>query len=108
MKHDPQQEIKMKIFEASMNVEFFNLLFKNAPRKPKCENGLVFVLKEEGRTYFDYDTDSGKTTSHIYLVNDCVYVRLNGVYYSYDGLTLINWEFVQPMQVSKIDYQKIN
>lgn len=108
MKHDPQQEIKMKIFEASMNVGFFSILFQTAPRKTKSENDLSFVLKEEGKTSFDYEIDNAKETSRVYLVDDSIYIRLNGVYYSYDGLTFKSWEFVQPVQVSKIEYQKIN
>lgn len=95
---------KEAIFNCFMNVKNLQNLFED-PRSRTIDK-LKFILKEEGRTAFDYDTDSGQTTSRIYEV-DGIFVRLNGVYYSYDGITLQSWEFVQPKPVQKVEYVKV-
>lgn len=95
---------KEAIFNCFMNVKNLQNLFEE-PRNYTI-NKLKFTLKEEGRTKFDDEIDSGQMTSRVYEV-DGVFVRLNGVYYSYDGVTLQSWEFVQPKPVSKIEYVKV-
>lgn len=96
-------QTKEAIFKAFMNVKKIQNLFED-PRSCTIDN-LKFVLKEKGHTEFDYDTDSCQRTSRIYEV-DGIFIRLNGVYYSYDGLTLQTWEFVQPKTVQKVQYVK--
>ena len=96
-------QTKEAIFKAFMNIKVIEDLFDYP--KTKTSNGLKFVLKEQGRDEFNYDTDSGKTSSHVYEVNG-VFVRLNGVYYSCNGLTLHSWEFVQPKTIQKVEYVK--
>lgn len=96
-------QTKEAIFKAFMNVEKIHNLFED-PRSCTIDK-LEFVLKEKGRTEFYYDTDSGKVSSRIYEV-DGIFIRLNGVYYSYNGLTLQTWEFVQPKTVQKVEYVK--
>lgn len=95
---------KEVIFNCFMNVKKIHNLFED-PRSCTVDK-LKFVLKETGRTEFDYDSDSGHTTSRIYEV-DGIFIRLNGVYYSYNGLTLQSWEFVQPKTVQKVEYVKV-
>jgi hypothetical protein len=95
---------KEAIFNCFMNVKIIQNLFED-PRSSTIDK-LKFVLKEEGCTEFDYDTDSGQSTSRIYEV-DGIFIRLNGAYYSYNGLTLYSWEFVQPKTVQKVEYVKV-
>ena len=94
---------KEAIFNCFMNVNNLQNLFED-PRSRTIDK-LKFVLKEEGRTEFDYNDDSGQMTSRIYEV-DGIFVRLNGAYYSYDGITLQSWEFVQPKQVTVTQFIK--
>lgn len=96
-------QTKEAIFNCFMNVNIIHNLFED-PRSSTIDK-LKFVLKEKGHTEFNYDTDSGQRTSRIYEV-DGIFIRLNGVYYSYDGITLQSWEFVQPKTVQKVEYVK--
>ena len=96
---------KEDVMKASMQIGQLQEMFENAPNSKKID-GLTFTLKQRGNTSFDYDTDSGKTSQHVYAVGD-FFIALNGVYYSYNGLTLQSWEFVQPKTVQKVEYVKV-
>lgn len=96
---------KEDVMKASMQIGQFQEMFEDAPSSKKID-GLIFTLKQRGDTSFDYDNDSGKTSQHVYAVGD-FFIALNGVYYSYNGLTLQSWEFVQPKTVQKVEYVKV-
>lgn len=96
---------KEDVMKASMQIGEFQRMFEDTPSSAVI-NGLKFTIKQRGVTSFDYDTDSGKTSQHVYAVGD-FFIALNGVYYSYNGLTLQSWEFVQPKTVQKVEYVKV-
>lgn len=93
---------KENIFKVFMNIEILQNLF-NAPKRYVIGD-CRFDLKDEGTNIFD-DEDSGQAVNRVYEVNG-VFIRLNGVWYSYDGLSVQSWEFVQPKPVQKIEYVK--
>lgn len=96
---------KEDVMKASMKIVQLQEMFENAPNTKKID-GLTFTLKQKGNTEFDYESDSGKPTKHVYAVGD-FFIALNGVYYSYSGITLQSWEFVEPKTVQKIEYVKV-
>lgn len=72
-------------------------------------NGIKAKFISGGQENFDYDHDSGKGTFTVYqfsYASETVYVRFSGIYTSYNGLEYEEYEFVKPVEVTRIEYVK--
>jgi len=102
---DTVQEItREKILEASMGKEFKEA-FENPPNVFTAE-GITFKRVSLGRTDFDYDSDSGMETSHVYQAGE-FFIVLSGTYWSYSGLKFDLWYFAKPVEVIQTKYVKV-
>lgn len=103
-KSKQQTVTKEQVFEASMGREFRENF--EEPQKSFTANNVVFNLVKSGRTDFDYDSDSGTDTAHVYQAGE-FFIALEGTYWSYSGLKFNRWYFAQPQEVTKIEYVRV-
>lgn len=64
-------------------------------------DGLIFTNEIEGKTDYDYDTESETGDFHVYSVKVAdgkVYVKIKLYYTSYNGLQVRGYSFVEPQQ----------
>ena len=101
---------KARIYNVVKNIRLLRDLLGERLGIKSVHDGLVFECVQQARQDFDYDTDSGKETSAVYKVTNPqepfnpVYIKLTGVYQSYDGVNLCYWDFVVPKEVTKVEY----
>lgn len=100
----PALSLQQKIFQCFMDVSVLHDLFDSL--KTVTHNKLNFKLVERGQTDFDYESQDSQEASRVYQVDD-LFIRLNGIFTSYDGLRVQSWEFVQPKPVQKVEYVKV-
>lgn len=63
--------------------------------------GIAFTVVHEGRTSFDYETESETASYHVFSVKTNegpVHVKINLYYTSYNGLEVKGYSFVEPQQ----------
>lgn len=102
-------ETQLKVYKALQNIQALRLLF-NSPQKTIKISDVTFKLVQQPRTDFDYDADSGEETQAVYQAvtsSGSVYILIDGVYYSYDGLNPVSWSFAEPKEVKTTQFVKV-
>lgn len=102
-------EAQLEVYKALQDIQKLRELF-SSPRSLVKFSGVTFKLVQQPRTDFDYDSDSGEKTQAVYQAVTSfgsVYILIDGVYYSYDGLNPVSWSFAEPKEVKTTQFVKV-
>lgn len=70
--------------------------------------GIEFTVVHQGRTSFDYDTESETASYHVFSVKTNegpVYVKINLYYTSYEGLEVKGYSFTEPKEKTVVVFE---
>ena len=102
--------LKNKVYEIFQNISLLQQMIEYRHDTYNFTKGVKATLIEAGKREFDYDTQEEQKTYVVYKLTDgdeTLHVKVNGEFWSYDGLKATDYEFVTAVEKMVTVFEKV-